>query len=115
MQHVVTLKHPIIFEGREVTEIHLDFSTINGSVLARVEAQMMRENKPILSGQFSPTYCAYCAALAGNVPIDLINQLLGPDYMEVATRAQGFLLGISETETETETVTRIEPEGSAVK
>lgn len=93
LKQKVTLRYPVEFEGRKVKVLELDLSVLKGERLSEMEIRMSKAGQIVASEQFSPTYCAYGAAEAAGVPIELINELMGPDYMEVTALVQGFLNG----------------------
>jgi len=89
------LVRPITFEEEEITKLDLDFGKLNGAALQKIEQDMQRQGVVIINGQMSGSYCAACAAVAAGIPMEMMLQLSGPDYMGAVTLVQGFLMGVS--------------------
>ncbi|MCE5199905.1 MAG: hypothetical protein ABFD54_15060 [Armatimonadota bacterium] len=94
MIKTVTLREPVTFEGKEIEVLSIDTGKINGRLMRRVEGILSGQGSFTVNGQFSNAYCAYCGVIAAGHPQELLDELSGPDYMEVSTLVQGFLLGV---------------------
>ena len=108
----IVKKHELIrplktMDGRELTEITLDFEEIGAQALERCEkeARTFLGKKANMSvPETNKTYLACIAARASGLTLAEIRSLWGPDYTQVCLLVQDFLLGGgSEEDEETET------------
>lgn len=89
----VTLRKPITIDNKEVKEINLDFTKLNGYALVEAEnkSRMMGDATPDLS--FSMKYQALLASKASGIKYDDILSLPAPDMIAVITTVKNFLFG----------------------
>ncbi|GAV24810.1 hypothetical protein ciss_07430 [Carboxydothermus islandicus] len=88
----IIFSKPCVFEGKEYTEIILDFESLTGQDLinASNQARALGDNSPVL--ELSKTYLAVIAAKAAKVPVDMILALPAKDFTNVTLSVQNFLL-----------------------
>lgn len=89
----IKLSKPFIFEGKEYTELKLDFDALTGRdmINAEVEAKAIAGPSPV--AELSKSYLAVIAAKSAKVPVDLIMALPAKDFSKVTIEVQNFLLG----------------------
>lgn len=96
MAQVYTLKKPITFEGKEVSELTLDFESLTGQDLITAERQYVRSvpgNELANLKELMKEMQLYIAALAAKCPPELILSLGLKDAAEVTRLVQVFILG----------------------
>ena len=86
------LKKPIVFEGKEISDLPIDFDSLTGQDLidAATEARSRGDKSPII--ELSKTYQAVVVAKAAKVSSDLIVTLGAKDFSVATNSAQAFLL-----------------------
>lgn len=91
MQKIV-LSKTYSFEGKEYTELTLDFDSLTGRdvINAEKEARILGDNTPL--PEFSKTYQAVLAAKAAKVSVDMLMSLNVRDFTLVTLMVQDFLL-----------------------
>lgn len=89
----IKLSKPIIFEGKEYTELTLDLDGITGRDLLKVEAEarIIAGSAAALVAELSKSYHAVVAAKAAGVPVDLILALPAKDFTKITVAVQNFL------------------------
>lgn len=89
------LARPITFDGKEVTELKLDFDQLSGEdlLLCSQQAQALAPNEVPTVKAFSLPYQVTVAARAAGMPAELIKALKAKDFTQVTQRAQNFLIG----------------------
>jgi hypothetical protein len=88
------LKKPIEFDGETITEIVLDFDSLESDDILSAERQFKAENKefvPVL--EIAKGYLAHVAARSAKKPVEFIRSLNAKDFSTVTMMAQNFLLG----------------------
>jgi hypothetical protein len=92
---IYQLKKPIVFDGKTITELALDFDQLTGQDLldASKEMALAQGMDVAVVAALDQQYQAAVAAKAAGVPVDLIVQLKGADFIAVCMEAQAFLLG----------------------
>ncbi|MBH0342740.1 hypothetical protein ABB08_11290 [Paenibacillus larvae] len=91
-----TLSRPFSFEGKEYTELLLDFDSLSGRDLLSCESQLktvVDKTDFIPMKEISKPYLALVVARAAKVPVELIQGLPAKDFSKMTVRAQNFLLG----------------------
>lgn len=93
---VVALEKPMKLDGKEISEIRLDFSLLNGRVRRMAEKRYYAQGGMPMSGGLvlSEDYCIICAAAISGLPYEFFDELSGPKYTEVATDIRAFLFGM---------------------
>ncbi|MFC4102909.1 phage tail assembly protein [Paenibacillus xanthanilyticus] len=90
---VYTLKKPIVFDGRQIDTLTLDFDKLKSKDVLQAERRFVAETGgQALSKELNKAYQAYIVAAAADVPIELIHELYAKDFTSVTMEAQGFLL-----------------------
>lgn len=86
------LKKPIVFDGKDISELNIDFDSMTGQDLidAATEARARGDKSPII--ELSKTYQAVVVAKAAKVSSDLIVALGAKDFSVATNSAQAFLL-----------------------
>jgi hypothetical protein len=104
---IVKLKEPIKLggisgNGQTITELDLKLETLKGSHIIELETGFRR----LYRGEYVPVTnldARYQIMVAGRVsgynPIELAEALSAPDFVEVTTTVQNFLLGSGSAET----------------
>ncbi|QHZ50032.1 hypothetical protein ERICV_05133 [Paenibacillus phage phiERICV] len=95
-ERVYTLSRPFTFEGKEYTELLLDFDSLSGEDLLSCESQLKTvtdASEFIPMKEISKPYLTLVVARAAKVPFELIQNLPAKDFSKVTLRAQNFLLG----------------------
>ncbi|HOV79363.1 MAG TPA: phage tail assembly protein [Bacillota bacterium] len=89
----IKLSKPCAFEGKEYTELILDFDSLTGRDMISAEAEARVIAGPAPVAELSKPFLAVMAAKAAKVPVDLIVGLPANDFSKVTMAAQDFLLG----------------------
>ena len=102
-----TLKKPVTTAGGEkITEIRMDFDSMDNNDLERCERQarqLLGKKRSMVIPETSKLYAACVAAKASGLTVEDIRSLAINDYTQLCMKVQNFLLdGESEEETETE-------------
>ena len=86
------LKKPIVFEGKEISDLTIDFDSLTGQDLidAASEARMRGDKSAVI--ELSKTYQAIVVAKAAKVLPELIVAMGGKDFVAATNSAQAFLL-----------------------
>ncbi len=87
----IKLSKPYTFEGKEYTELKLDFDVLTGRdmIIAEAEVRVIADPAPV--AELSKSYLAVMAAKAARVPVDLILGLPAKDFSKVTIEVQNFL------------------------
>ena len=104
---IYTLKKPITTAGGEmITEIRMDFDSMDTNDLERCERQarqLLGKKGTMIIPETKKLYAACVAAKASGLTVEDIRSLAINDYTQLCMKVQNFLLdGESEEETETE-------------
>jgi len=77
----VKLSAPVKWEGREITEINLDFSKVKGGIINQCERETFQQGNfsGIIRSQ-SAEYCARMAALISGTSFRMLEKLSADDY-----------------------------------
>jgi hypothetical protein len=99
----VTLRDPIDYEDKHITQIVLDFGKLRGKTLREAESRYHTNGGvPIpAKGAVSLDYCIYCAVPISGIPYGAFDELDARDYTEVAMLVQSFLLDMGLVEEST--------------
>ena len=95
-ERVYKLMRPIVFDGKEITELTLDFESLDGNDLLACVKQARRIDPeegivaPVRATTIS--YQVTVAAKAANVVPELIQSLKGSVFSQVTQKAANFLL-----------------------
>lgn len=88
-----TLRTPVEFEGETINELAYDFDSLSGMDIILAERQMGVVNtgdvKPVVA--MSLEFQAIVFAKAAGKPVELMQKLKAPDFIEVCARAGLFL------------------------
>lgn len=87
----ITLKKPCSFEGKEYTELDLDFDSLTGQDLIDATSEARARGDKSVVIELSKMYQAVVAARAAKVLPDLIVKLPAKDFVSVTSKAQSFL------------------------
>lgn len=89
------LRAPLQFEGRDYTELSLDFESLTGNDLLDCERAFLLAAGTAGTGvlEFQKGYLIQVIARAAKVPVELIRLLSASDVTKLTIEAQGFLLG----------------------
>lgn len=90
MKHV--FKKPFNFEGTEYKEIELDFDSLTGADLEKVEREVASAGMQIMNFSTSQTGAMYVAARAAKQPVEFMKALPLREASAIATKTQNFLL-----------------------
>lgn len=96
MAQVYKLKKPVNFEGKEYTELTLDFDSLTGRDLINAERQYVRSaqgNELANLKEIMKEMQVYIAAFAAKCPPELILSLGLKDVAEITRLVQVFILG----------------------
>ncbi|CAH8247458.1 phage tail assembly protein [Paenibacillus melissococcoides] len=96
MAQVYKLKKPVTFEGKEYTELNLDFDSLTGRDLINAERQYVRSaqgNELANLKEIMKEMQVYIAAFAAKCPPELILSLGIKDVAEITRLVQVFILG----------------------
>lgn len=96
MAQVYKLKKPVTFEGKEYTELTLDFESLTGRDLINAERQYVRSaqgNELANLKEIMKEMQVYIAAFAAKCPPELILSLGLKDVAEITRLVQVFILG----------------------
>jgi hypothetical protein len=88
----ITFSKPYMYDGKEYTELQLDFSTLTGNDMIKAEAEARVLGGPMPVPELSKQYQAVVAAKAANVHVDMIMGLPAKDFTKVTMAVQNFLL-----------------------
>lgn len=92
----IKLVKPIVFEGETITELNLDFDSLNGDKILNAEQKfnsLSPVNSAIAIKEHAKGYQACVAAQAAKVPAELILGLGGLDFTEVTATIFLFFRG----------------------
>lgn len=90
---VITLHRPIFIDGKEVTELRLDFDKLSARDLMNIEREMVRAGVAVVqNAAASTTYCLYVGARAAGVNIADLRRLSIRDGQQVLQAVQNFML-----------------------
>lgn len=90
----ITLSKPYSFEGKEYTELEINFDNLTGREVSQAKKDFIRSGN-FYGGNILQTdmdFCVYLAAKAVDQPIEFMEGLPAKDYLTVSTLAAGFLL-----------------------
>lgn len=90
----IALTKPYNFEGKEYTELEIDFESLTGHQVSQAKREFIRSGN-FAGGnimQADMDFCVYLAAKAIDQPIEFMEGLPAKDYLTVSTLAAGFLL-----------------------
>lgn len=89
---IITIKHPLMIQDKEVTELTIDFDKLTGNdfIMAEQEVRAMGDTTPtvFLSMKFQAALAARCLG----VPVDDILALPGNDFRSLIVPMANFLL-----------------------
>lgn len=104
MHYTMTLRHPVKRPGDDllIACVQLDLSKLTGANLKRA-ATMASSDDPMGSTAVSPAYCAACLEFCMDNPI-IIDDLVGPDFVELTLVVQRFLFGLPFAQIQSESV-----------
>jgi phage FluMu protein gp41 len=88
----IKLSKACTFEGKEYTELDIDFDKLTGKdlVSASKEARLLGDASSVQ--ELSPIYLAVVGAKSAGVSVDMVLSLPARDFTAVKTAAQNFLL-----------------------
>lgn len=89
------LSRVVNFEGKEYSELNLDFDALTGNDVIQAERQLVamnQHNSVIPVKELSKEFLAVILAKAAKVPVELINSLSAKDFSKATVLAQNFLL-----------------------
>lgn len=93
-ESIYKLRQSVNFEGREITELDLDFDRLTGEDILACERQYAATGGgSLFFVESQKAYQAIVAARAAGVPVELIHALSAKDFTRVTLRAQNFLIG----------------------
>lgn len=76
----IKLELPIKWEDREIKEITLDFSKVNGSTITAAERGAFQEGNIPIIRSMSADYCSRIAASISNVPYRALLKMHSADF-----------------------------------
>jgi len=91
---IVTLSQPTQVNGSSLTEINLQLDTLKGRDLLELDAGFKKYNR----GEYIPVpsldmrFQAFVAGRVCGINPEDLGELLAPDFVEVCTAVQNFLL-----------------------
>lgn len=90
-----SLRYPLVFEGKQVASLHLNFAGLSADDIIAAERQFVAETgeNPFVK-ETSKLFQAYIAARAADVPIELVKKINASDFSRLTLRVQNFLLGV---------------------
>lgn len=92
----VKLRKPITFDGKLIESISLDLDSLTGEDIEKAEVQFMTNNPSIAAQtplkEMSKGFLSIVAAKAAKKPLEFIKKLSAPDYSQVTTQVQVFLM-----------------------
>ena len=86
------LKKPITYDGKEVTELELNFDNLTGQDLIDAASEARTRGDKSVVIELSKTYQSVVVAKAAGVLPDLIVALGAKDFATATNSAQAFLL-----------------------
>ncbi|QLG39395.1 phage tail assembly protein [Paenibacillus sp. E222] len=93
---VVKLSRPILWEGVEYTELHLNFDELSGDDIIDVEGEFIdfiagKKNVLVSMKDEHPAYHAVLAAKAAGVHPNFMKKLKAPEFVKVTGASKRFL------------------------
>ena len=90
---VYKFKKPTKIDGEVVTEIHYNFSEINGAAIRSAKSELQRRGYTVAVKELDEVFHSAIFAMASGLTIDNVESFSAVDYMGVADIARDFLNG----------------------
>ena len=96
MPEKIKLRHPIEWDGKELTEVNLDLEKITGADLVDAEREYLAIGGTPTSLPLSATYQMCIAAKGAGLDLEAVRAMKARDCSALLLRVQGFLLDMGE-------------------
>jgi len=87
----VKLSKPVVWEGREISSVDLDFSKVNGEIINKCERAISGNTMGSMPS-FSSEYCGNMAALISGIPFRALEKMPFADYNVIRQTVGAFVM-----------------------
>lgn len=105
----ITLKNPVLINGKQVTELNYDTNEITGVLFAEAEARKSsgKTMSIVPASEFDTSlhiYLGYAAVIAADPSVDWsdLERVKGSDIVQFMRIGRNFMLGVSEKDSPAE-------------